>query len=59
MLNVCTFNVFFSLLWTEVAVKGLPPKVNAWVLLLLLLLLLLIINSLFIKLLNYTVLTLQ
>ena len=58
MLNVCTFNVFFSLLWTEVAVKGLPPKVNAWVLLLLLLLLL-IINSLFIKLLNYTVLTLQ
>ena len=38
MLNVCTFNVCFSLLWTEVAVKGLPPKVNASVLLLLLLL---------------------
>ena len=28
----------FYLLWTEVAVKGLPPKVNASVLLLLLLL---------------------
>ena len=56
MLNVCTFNVCFTLLWTEVVVKGLPPKVNASVLLLLLLLM---INSLFIKFLNYTVLTLQ